>query len=334
MASRLPLLRTATLALLLALLLGGLVTAEPAAGATPPVRYIDVSVATLWVQPGTARSVDAPACANPANPRKWVESMTVTQKRWLVGRLETQALYGTKVYVLGRSGSWTRIAVPSQPTPRNKWGYPGWVPSVQLATTAPQAAPRVAVVQIKTVWLRANGDLTGRVMELSYGTRLPAVAWTTEAIEVVALDGRRLYLPRSAARLQVPGEPWPVLTGATLVAHAKRFLGLQYLWAGTSGFGFDCSGFTHLVHRTLGKTIPRDGGPQFAAGKRIASRSSLRAGDLVFFRNSAGSIHHVGMYIGGGKMIHSPRTGQPVATVSIWVEPYRSEFAGGSRFTP
>lgn len=316
------------------LLLGGAFGVAPAYAATPPARWIDVSVATLWVEPGKARSVDAPACSNPADPRAWVTGMSVTQKRWLVGRLETQALYGTKVYVIGRSGAWTKIAVPSQPTPRTKWGYPGWVPTVQLTTQAPRATERVAVIRSRTAWLRRAADLTGRAVELSYATRLPAVSWTAEAVEVVTLDGQHLFVPRSAVFLKVVGKPWPELSGAALVTNAKRFLGLQYLWAGTSGFGFDCSGFTYAVHWGLGKIIPRDGGPQFAAGKRIASRSSLKVGDLIFFRNSLGQIHHVGMYIGGGKMIHSPRTGLPVATVSIWVEPYRSEFAGGSRFTP
>jgi cell wall-associated NlpC family hydrolase len=108
---------------------------------------------------------------------------------------------------------------------------------------------------------------------------------------------------------------------------------LQYLWAGTSGFGFDCSGFTCLVHQALGVTIPRDGAPQSAAGVKVAL-SSLRGGDLVFFRDSSGQIHHVGMYVGSGNMIHAPATGQPVRVVSLSAEPYAREFAGGRRYVP
>src|SRR5512140_2361760 len=50
---------------------------------TPPERWVAVSVATLWVKPGSARLVDRPACANPADPAKWVADMSVAQKRWL-----------------------------------------------------------------------------------------------------------------------------------------------------------------------------------------------------------------------------------------------------------
>lgn len=312
--------------------LGGLVPVS--AQAAPPSRWIAVSVATLWVEPDQARALDAPACSVPADPRAWVAGMSVAQKRWLVGRLETQALYGTKVYLLGTFGAWSRVAVAGQPTPRNRWGYPGWMPSAQLVARAPQAAPRLAIVRTPTAWLWRTPDMRGREMELSYGTRLPAVAWSSAAIEVVGLDGRRLYLRREAAGLHVPGGAWPDLTGTRLVTEAKRFLGLQYLWAGTSGFGFDCSGFTHAVHAALGTTIPRDGAPQFAQGRKVASRASLRPGDLVFFRGASGQIHHVGLYVGEGKMIHAPRTGRPVAVTSLLAEPYLGEFAGGRRYVP
>ncbi len=292
-----------------------------------------VSVATLWVRPGEARAVDAPACDVPADPRAWVGAMAVTQKRWLVGRLETQALYGAKVLVLGSSGAWSRVAVTGQSTPRNGRGYPGWVPTKQLTAVAPPATTRVAMLRRPTVWLYRTAELDGRVLELSYGTRLPVLSVSDEAVEVACPEGGSAYLRRSALVLHAADTPWPALSGARLVAEARRFLGLQYLWAGTAGFGLDCSGFTHLVFKALGVTIPRDAADQAATGTKVATRGALRAGDLVFFRNASG-IHHVGLSVGGGKMIHAPATGRAVATVSLDTEPYRSEFAGGRRLTP
>lgn len=336
-------LRLAALAALVVLLAtAGAASAAPAAAgvrgsavtARPPARWVAVSVATLWVAPGGARTVDAPSAASPADPRAWVAGMTTTQKRWLVGRLETQALYGDKVYLLETAGAWSRVAVAGQPTPRNRWGYPGWLPTRQLTRTAPAAAPRIAVVRRPTAWLWESAGLSGRVLELSYGTRLQALRWTADAVEVALLDGRRAFVRRAAVALHEPGSAWPPLTGATLASEARRFLGLQYLWAGTSGFGFDCSGFTHAVYRALGTTIPRDGAPQAGVGRRIASRGALLPGDLVFFRAAGGAIHHVGMCVGGGRMIHAPSTGRPVAIVSLAAEPYRSEFAGGRRLVP
>ena len=276
--------------------------------------------------------MDAPAIGNPADPRKWIESMTRDQKRWLVGRLETQALYGTRVYLLGTSGDWSRVAVPSQPTPRTAWGYPGWLPTVQLTPVRPAPAPWLGVVIPRTTWMWASPSWSDRVMEISYGTRLPVVAVTESSAEVVAVDGSHLYVHRSLIVLHAAGVKWHTPTGAGLVAEAKKFLGLPYLWAGTSGFGFDCSGLVHTVYRRMGIQIPRDADAQFAVGTKILLRSNLRPGDLVFFRNSSGAIHHVGMYIGDGRMIDAPQTGMPVRTVSLSTEPYRSEFAGGRRY--
>ncbi|MFA4966229.1 MAG: C40 family peptidase, partial [Thermoleophilia bacterium] len=308
---------------------------RPAAGASPPPsRWIAVSVATLWVQPGQTRAVDAPALGDPAFPRRWVAGMSVAQKRWLVGKLETQALYGMRVNLLGTSGSWSKVAVPAQPTPRSSWGYPGWVPTAQLTRTAPRRTGWVAVVRRPTAWVWHSPAWATRAVELSYGTRLPVARWTADFIEVVMLDGRHLYLRRRVAALHRTGTVWPTLTGAALVTEARRFLGLQYLWAGASGFGFDCSGFTWGVHRALAATIPRDAGPQSLAGERVASRASLRPGDVVFFRDAGGRIHHVGMYVGDGRMIHAPRTGAAVQLASLTAEPYASEFAGGRRYAP
>jgi gamma-D-glutamyl-L-lysine dipeptidyl-peptidase len=304
-----------------------------AASARPPARWVRVSVATLWVHPGEARTVDAPAGAVPADPRAWLEAMSTTQERWLVGRLETQALYGARVYLLGTSGAWSHVAVAGQPTPRNRWGYPGWLPTRQLTAVEPATEKTTAVVLQPTLWLYQTQELSGRVLEVSSGTRLPVVATTAEAVEVVQVDGTHAYVRRAGIVLHDAGTAWPALSGARLVTQARRFLGVQYLWAGTSGFCLDCSGFTHLVYKAFGVTIPRDAADQATVGRRVAKRSALRAGDLVFFRDSAG-IHHVGLCIGGGKMIHAPSTGSTVRIVSLAAEPYRSEFAGGRRLTP
>jgi len=278
--------------------------------------------------------VDAPAGAVPADPRAWLGAMSTTQERWLVGRLETQALYGAKVYLLGTSGAWSHVAAAGQPTPRNQRGYPGWLPTRQLTDAAPAAEKTTAVVLWPTLWLYRTQELTGRVLEVSSGTRLPMVATTAEAVEVVQVDGTHAYVRRAGVVLHDTGTAGPALRGARLVAQARRFLGVQYLWAGTSGFCLDCSGFTQLVYKAFGVTIPRDAADQATAGRRVATRSALRAGDLVFFRNAAGAIHHVGLSIGGGKMIHAPNTGSFVRIVSLDSEPYRSEFAGGRRLTP
>jgi gamma-D-glutamyl-L-lysine dipeptidyl-peptidase len=332
----------ATLALLAAAagLLAGAAPASataPAAGATtagPPARWVRVSVATLWVRPGEARAVDAPSAAYPADPGTWVAGQSVMQKRWLVGRLETQALYGTKVYLLGTRGDWSHVAVAGQPTPRNRWGYPGWLPTRQLTAAEPPATVALALVTSPLLWVFDLPSLSGRVLQLSCGTSLPVVSVDDQAVEVLLVDGTHAYVRRAGVVVHKTGAAWPQPTGAQLVAQARRFLGLGYLWAGTSGYCLDCSGFIELVFRALGKTIPRDAADQATVGTRVATRGALRAGDLVFFRTTSGAIHHVGLYVGSGQMIHAPSTGSFVTTISLSAEPYRSEFAGGRRLTP
>ncbi len=295
--------------------------------------YVAVSVATLWVSPSYPRPVDAPALANPARPARWVASMTTAQKQWLVGKLETQALYGTRVTVIGHSGTaWTKVAVPSQPTNRDTRGYPGWAPTRQLTRTAPAAAGTTAVITYRSAWLYpgwGSGGVSGSgVLFASYGTRLPVVRATSSYVEVTMIGGRAVALRRAAVVLHTAGTSWGA-TPARVVAEAQKFRGLGYLWAGTSSFGFDCSGFSYAVYQRYGVTLPRDADRQAVHGTAVA-RSALRPGDLVFFRGSAsGSISHVGIYTGGGNMIDAPHTGAPVRVEPVSGFAY---YAGARRY--
>ncbi len=295
--------------------------------------YVAVSVATLWVSPAYRRAVDWPARSNPADPAKWVASMTVQQKLWLVGKLETQALYGTPVIVTGHRGTeWTKVVIPSQPTNRDSRGYPGWVPTRQLTRTAPATAAASAVIRSPTAWLWSNWTSTGvagtHVMRVSYDTRLPVVRSTPAYAVVSLIGGRQVAVRSSDVALHRWGTAWGI-TRAKVVAEARKFAGLQYLWAGTSGFGYDCSGFTYSVYHAYGRTLSRDADQQAVHGTPVA-RASLLPGDLVFYRDSAsGPIGHVGLYVGNGNMIDSPQTG-----VAVRIEPVSSYpfYAGARRY--
>lgn len=90
-----------------------------------------------------------------------------------------------------------------------------------------------------------------------------------------------------------------------IIANAKKYLGVPYVWGGTTPKGFDCSGFTQYIFRQSGITLPRTTTEQYQIGTYV-SKSNLKPGDLVFLQNTyRQGISHVGIYIGDGQMIHA-----------------------------
>jgi cell wall-associated NlpC family hydrolase len=103
----------------------------------------------------------------------------------------------------------------------------------------------------------------------------------------------------------------------TALTTAQHFLGVSYLWAGMSRYGIDCSGLTYVAYRAAGVTLPRDAADQAKLGAPV-SRQHLRAGDLVFFGSGARTnIHHVGIYVGRGLVLHAPHTGARVRVTPL-----------------
>ena len=108
---------------------------------------------------------------------------------------------------------------------------------------------------------------------------------------------------------------------------AAQYLGVPYLWGGTTPSGFDCSGFVQYVFKQNGINLTRTTYTQWDNDGVYVSRSELQPGDLVYFGSSS-APHHVGIYVGNGQYIHSPRTGDVVKYASL---DSRSDFCGGKR---
>lgn len=110
-----------------------------------------------------------------------------------------------------------------------------------------------------------------------------------------------------------------------VIAYASNFTGTPYVWGGSTPSGFDCSGFTSYVYRHFGVSIGRTTYDQINAGSSV-SRDQLQSGDLVFF-GSSGNPTHVGIYVGNGAYIHSPRTGDVVKVSPL----NRGDYIGARR---
>lgn len=296
------------------------------------VRYVDVSVATLWSSPSAPRAIDRPALGNPVNMLAWSSVLTTAARLGLDGRIETQALLGEPVRVLAHRGSWTRVAVPDQPTPLNRQGYPGWVPTNQLISSPTVGGLRSGPIAVVTA---PKAVLSGgaRPLELSFGTRLPVVGFSGADVLVAAPAGPTARLPGSAVHVYSSAAAIPTPTGRQLVATARLFLGVRYLWGGTSAFGFDCSGFVNLLYRAHGIVIPRDADAQALAGRAVA-RKALQPGDLVFFATDPPSrtVTHVAMYIGGGRVIESPDSASSVHIIPLAA--FGDEYVTARRYLP
>jgi cell wall-associated NlpC family hydrolase len=116
-------------------------------------------------------------------------------------------------------------------------------------------------------------------------------------------------VPLKPVARKPPPEP---TIGERAVVIAARELGVPYRYGGSSPSGFDCSGLTSWVYGRLGIELPHNAAAQYSYGSPV-DLGHLEPGDLVFFHG----LGHVGLYIGGGRMIHAPQTGETVEVEAL-----------------
>lgn len=263
----------------------------------PSLRRVAVEVAPLWVSPESPGPLDAAVVADVPDHGAWLEAMDTAPQ---VPSDSGPGMVSARLTLLGRLESEALRGEPAVVLEERG----GWTrvalplqPSHKFSAGYPGWV-RSAHLGEELV-LDSGGDGSGR------GT------WTASA------SPYRAWWPPAAVTDD----------GTELIRLAREKQGLFYLWAGISGTGLDCSGLVHWAHRQLGLVVPRDADDQAADGDHLPV-GEARPGDLYFFANSSGGIHHVALCAGDGKMLHSPGTGKRIEEIVLDEYPLRHELVG------
>ncbi|GAW99389.1 C40 family peptidase [Secundilactobacillus mixtipabuli] len=291
-------------------------------------RRVIVPVATLWTSQKAPRNIDQ--LALDGKSKEWVASMTTEQTVDLCDakRLETQAVFNDEVLIDSVDGEWAQVFLTTQTDDADERGYHGWLPT-RLLSDKPVAYPKgIGQVHVVVPFTQLYDEHRQPLMEIVMGTELTVLAESDDLLRVATPFGEG-FIKTDSTLVTVKGET----NGEKMVNMARQFLGLRYLWAGISPYGFDCSGFMYTLHRVLGITIPRDADDQRNSGQPVEPEN-LQPGDLLFFayEHGKGYVHHVGMYIGDGQMIQSRTPGKQVDIAKLTEMRYAPEFVAARRY--
>ena len=241
----------------------------------------------------------------------------------------SQAILGAPVAVLESRGAWALVETNDR--------YRGWARARALRPVAQgrgRHPARGAAVEIGNLLanIYREPDVTSAspIAVAPMLARLEIVEETREWIRARLPDGREGWLQKGDARpvASGPGRLDPQSVAAT----ALMFLGLPYLWGGTSPFGLDCSGLAQLAYRAHGFLLPRDADLQYADSRlAIVRREAIGAGDLVFFGPGADSITHVGIALGSDAFVSATTYRSPTVRIDRLDDPYWEGLYRGAR---
>ncbi|MCK4774292.1 MAG: C40 family peptidase, partial [Candidatus Krumholzibacteria bacterium] len=223
--------------------------------------------------------------------------------------LVTQIIYGDGVEPLKEDGEWYLVRMDDV--------YIGWIRSWHLVSvTSPTITAYADSAKYRTsvnhaMVLQAPSRDALPVTDLVFGTKLEIDRCARRGWRSVRLpDGKEGFI---TAREVEKNRARKRISRKHLSETGLRFLGIPYIWGGTTPKGFDCSGLVQRIYRIEGLVIPRDADMQAGYGREgtadpdnpVAAARELSTGDLIFFGKSASQITHVAMYLSENLFLHA-----------------------------
>jgi len=249
-------------------------------------------------------------------------AVVITETPEEKGHVEDIIRYGTAVKVTQEKQGWAFVTYP---------GWQGWVKKEKLLEVDDDYKfPTQAFVGHRGAYLFSVADTEwGPMMHLPFETPLEILEELPQTnrrwILVKLQQGQTGYVQRS--QLKFTSQK---LTLPKMIDFAHQFINTKYLWGGSTSFGYDCSGFVQMLYRQMGVNLPRNSNQQAEdTGLKEIKSTEAQAGDLVFFKNSAGKVVHVGMMVDGKNFIHAFTKREAWICVSSLAD---EDFANGSLY--
>lgn len=254
------------------------------------------------------------------------DQLNLRQSPSTTAKVVTQLPKGAKVQILESTNGWYKITYSE---------LTGWVSDDYISVK--EETYQTGVIKGDNINVRSKPELSAEVLtRLGGGTRVNVsessegwykVEYTQgkfgwvygQYIAVSGSKASRGAVEDATPSVSTPKKQESVTTDLRqqIVAYAKKFLGVKYVYGGSSPKGFDCSGFVQYVYKHFGISLERSAASQAQHGTTV-NRNNLKVGDLVFFDTNGGNnnIRHVGIYIGEGKFIHAS-SGRSAKRVTI-----------------
>lgn len=180
------------------------------------------------------------------------------------------------------------------------------------------------IIGINNQWFKIiYGDIVGYIrsdyVEL---TEIPYENRASSKSPLFFRGGKSTGITPSASALRK-------VSPSAVIATAKKYIGVPYVWGGSTPNGFDCSGFVQYVFNAHGISLPRTSKQQYGVGTYVA-KANLKAGDLVFFDTEGNGVSHLGIYIGNNQFIHAS-TSKGVTITSISNTYWAPKYYGAKR---